>query len=279
MTVPLRAGSSGRPPLPSRYRRCMVDVTDATFEAEVLDRSTEVPVVVDLWASWCGPCRTLGPIIERVVDATGGRVALVKVDVDANPAIAGSFQVQSIPAVYAVVDRKVVDGFIGAQPEQVVSEFVGRLAAEPSEADRLVAAAAAAGSGGDGGDGDGGASDGGDGGEALLRAALEIDRDHAGAITALAQLLISRGEADEALALLGRLPETAEVRRLQAEARLAGQHVVVTDDGLDELLAGLLERVRSDDDARQEYIDVLERLGPDDPRTAGYRKALTARLF
>ena len=275
MTVSTRAGSGGRLPVPARYRRCMVDVTDATFEAEVLDRSTEVPVVVDLWASWCGPCRTLGPIIERVVDATGGRVALAKVDVDANPAIAGSFQVQSIPAVYAVVDRKVVDGFIGAQPEQVVSEFVGRLAAEPSEADRLVAAAAAAGSGG----GDGGASDDGDGGEALLRAALEIDRDHAGAITALAQLLISRGEADEALALLGRLPETAEVRRLQAEARLAGQHVVVTDDGLDELLAGLLERVRNDDDARQEYIDVLERLGPDDPRTAGYRKALTARLF
>ena len=173
-----------------------------------------------------------------------------------------------------------VDGFIGAQPEQVVSEFVGRLAAEPSEADRLVAAAAGSGGdGGDGGDGDGGASDGGDGGEALLRAALELDRDHAGAITALAQLLISRGEADEALTLLGRLPETAEVRRLQAEARLAGQHVVVTDDGLDELLAGLLERVRNDDDARQEYIDVLERLGPDDPRTAGYRKALTARLF
>ena len=257
----------------------MVDVTDATFEAEVLDRSTQVPVVVDLWASWCGPCRTLGPIIERVVDATGGRVALAKVDVDANPAIAGSFQVQSIPAVYAVVDRKVVDGFIGAQPEQVVSEFVGRLAAEPSEADRLVAAAAAGSGVCDGGSGDGDGGGDGGGGEALLRAALEIDRDHAGAITALAQLLISRGEADEALALLGRLPETAEVRRLQAEARLADQHVVVTDDGLDDLLAGLLERVRSDDDARQEYIDVLERLGPDDPRTAGYRKALTARLF
>jgi putative thioredoxin len=241
----------------------MVDVTDATFETEVLDRSTEVPVVVDLWATWCGPCRTLGPIIERVVASTGGRVALAKVDVDANPSIAASFQVQSIPAVYAVVDRKVVDGFIGAQPEQVVSEFVGRLAAEPSEADRLVAEAAESA----------------DGGEALLRAALELDRDHEGAVTALARILVARGDADEALALLGRLPETPEIRRLQAEARLAGQHVEVTDDGVDELLAGLLERVRTDDAARQEYVDVLERLGPDDPRTAGYRKALTARLF
>src|SRR5213078_4303297 len=117
----------------------MIDVTDATFESDVLERSKEVPVVVDLWAEWCGPCRTLGPIIERVVDATDGRVELVKVNVDENPRVSAAFQVQSIPAVYALKDGQVVDGFIGALPEQAVAEFVGRLEAPASEADELVA--------------------------------------------------------------------------------------------------------------------------------------------
>ena len=116
----------------------MVDVTDATFEQEVLQRSMEQPVVVDLWAPWCGPCTTLGPIMERVVDATEGAVTLVKVNVDENPAISASFQVQSIPAVFALKDGKVVDGFIGAQPEAAVAEFVAKLTPAPSEADLLV---------------------------------------------------------------------------------------------------------------------------------------------
>src|SRR5260221_14128306 len=89
----------------------MMDVTDATFERDVLDRSMEVPVVVDLWAEWCGPCKTLGPILERVVAATGGKVELTKVDVDANPQVAASFRVQSIPAVYAIRDKQMVDSF------------------------------------------------------------------------------------------------------------------------------------------------------------------------
>src|SRR3954451_8818676 len=104
-----------------------MDVTDATFQAEVIDRSHQVPVVVDLWAEWCGPCRTLGPIIERVVDATEGQVVLAKVDTDANRAVAEAFQVQSIPAVYALKDGKVVDGFVGALPESRVKEFIDSL--------------------------------------------------------------------------------------------------------------------------------------------------------
>jgi putative thioredoxin len=239
----------------------MVDVTDATFEEEVLRRSSEVPVVVDLWAPWCGPCRTLGPIIEKVVDATEGAVALAKVNVDENPSISGSFQVQSIPAVFALKDGKVVDGFIGALPEAAVAEFVAKLTPEPSEADLLVAEALA------------------DGSEEPLRKALEVQPDHEGAIVALAGLLVARGDSDEAIALLGRIPETPDTRRLLAEARLAAQQVDVEADGVEGLLGGLLDRVTEDPAARQEFLDLLETLGPDDPRTAGYRKALASRLF
>lgn len=239
----------------------MIDVTDATFEEEVLARSDQVPVVVDLWAPWCGPCRTLGPIIERVVDATEGAVALVKVNVDENPAIAGSFRVQSIPAVFALKDRAVVDSFIGAQPEEVVASFVSRLAPAPSAPDLLVAEAAESGS------------------EEPLRQALTLQPDHVGAITALAARLIARDGSDEAIALLGRIPETPDVRRLLAEARLAAQQVDVDTAGVGTLLDGLLDRAKDEPEARQEFLDLLETLGPDDPRTTEYRKALAARLF
>jgi putative thioredoxin len=233
----------------------MLDVTDDTFERDVLDRSTEVPVVVDLWAEWCGPCRTLGPILERVVAATEGKVALVKVDVDANPRVATTFQVQSIPAVFALQDRKIVDSFIGALPEPAVQEFVDRLAPAETEADRLVAA----------------------GDEPSLRAALDLQPDHPGAVAALAELLVARGEGDEALALLERIPETAETRRIAALARVGGD--AVGGDGVEARLDALLERVKDDDDARQQFVDLLEVLGADDPRTATYRKRLTARLY
>jgi putative thioredoxin len=234
----------------------MSDVTDATFEQAVIARSATVPVVVDLWAPWCGPCKTLGPILERVIGQTDGAVELATVNVDENPQVAASFQVQSIPAVYALRDGKVVDGFVGALPEAQVAEFVSRLAPQPSEADLLAAA----------------------GDEASLRKALELEPDHPGALALLARLLIDRGEPEAALALLARVPETPELRALAATARLVGQNVAVGDD-VTTLLDPLLERVRDDEAARQEFLDVLETLGPDDPRTARYRKALAARLF
>jgi putative thioredoxin len=234
----------------------MTDVTDATFEQTVIARSATVPVVVDLWAPWCGPCKTLGPILERVIDQTGGSVELAKVNVDDNPQVAATFKVQSIPAVFALRDGKVVDGFVGAVPEAQVVEFVNRLAPPPSEADLLVAA----------------------GDEASLSKALELEPDHPGAVAGLARLLIDRGDPKAALALLGRVPETTDLRALAAAARLAEQDVSVGDD-VASLLDPLLDRVREDEAARQEFLDVLETLGPDDPRTARYRKALAARLF
>jgi putative thioredoxin len=228
------------------------DVTDASFEREVLDRSTEVPVVVDLWAPWCGPCRVLGPVLESVVGDTGGQVVLTKVNVDENPMVSQAFQVQSIPSVFAIRDRQVVDHFLGALPEPAVREWVARLL--PSDVDRLVAR----------------------GDESSLRAALEAQPDHPGAVVALAELLVGRGETDEALQLLARIPETSEVRRVTALARVG------TDgepDDIERELDELLDRVKADEDARERFLDLLEVLGPDDERTARYRKALTARLY
>ncbi len=234
----------------------MTDVTDATFEQAVLARSREVPVVVDLWAPWCGPCKMLGPMLERAVAATGGAVELAKVNVDENPQIAGSFKVQSIPAVFALRDGAVVDAFVGAVPEAQVNAFVAKLAPPASEADQLVAA----------------------GDEASLRRALGLEPGHTGAVVGLARVLVGRGDAEEALELLGRVPETAEIRALAAEARLLGKNVDLGAD-VSGLLDALLDRVRDDESARQEFVDLLETLGPEDPRTTRYRKALAARLF
>jgi putative thioredoxin len=233
----------------------MTDVTDATFPTAVVERSNEVPVVVDLWAPWCGPCQQLGPILERVVGATDGKVELVKVNVDENPQVSAAFQVQSIPAVYALRDGAVVDHFIGAQGEAAVQAFVDGLL--PSEADDRVAELL------------------GRGDSAALEEALTLAPDDERVVLALADGHIDAGRTEEALELLERLPESPGTRRVAARARTG-------DTDLDDVtgrLDGLLDRVKADEDARQEYVDLLELLGPDDPRTGEYRKALAQRLF
>jgi putative thioredoxin len=235
-----------------------IDVTDATFPTEVVERSKQVPVVVDLWAEWCGPCKTLGPILEKVIGETNGKVALTKVDVDSNPQISGAFQVQSIPAVYALKDGKVVTGFVGAQPEAQVREFVDALL--PTEEEDTLASLLAAGD------------------ELSLRQVLATDPGHEQAVLALAALLVGRDDdesKDEALALLQRIPDSAETRRIAALARIGAD----TKDDVTDELDGLLVQVKDDDAARQRFLDLLEVMGPDDPRTAPYRKQLTARLF
>jgi putative thioredoxin len=234
----------------------MTDVTDATFQTAVLDRSKEVPVVVDLWAPWCGPCRQLGPIIEKVVGDTQGKVDLVKVNVDENPQISQAFQVQSIPAVYAIKDGAVVDNFIGAQGEAQVKAFVDGLVTGAEEEDAIAALVAA-------------------GDEASLQQALAVAPDDERAVVALADLWVTDGRTDEALELLTRIPESPETRRVAARARTGEVDAGDVTGRLD----ALLDQVKGDEEARQQFVDLLELLGPDDPRTAEYRKQLSARLF
>jgi putative thioredoxin len=232
-----------------------IDVTDETFETEVIERSRQVPVVVDLWAPWCGPCRTLGPILEKVTDETGGQVTMVKVNIDDNPQIAQAFGVQSIPLVVALKDGQPVDGFLGAQPEQAVRDFIAGLL--PSQADQTIARLLEQGD------------------ESSLLQALDLDPGNEAVVVTLAELWVRAGRTDEALALLARVPETAEVRRVAALARVG---IEPTDD-YDQRLADLLPTVKTDDEARQAYVDLLELMGPEDPRTGTYRKKLTAALF
>lgn len=215
-----------------------------------------VPVIVDLWAEWCVPCRTLGPILEKVVDETGGTVELAKVDVDANPQISQAFQVQSIPAVFALRDGKIVDSFVGAQPETAVREFVERLAPGASVVDQLI----------DAGD------------EASLREALEHDATNEQAAVALGDLLRQSDRWDEAEAVL-----TPFAHVLAAKTVLARLHLqrsgVPLDGDLDLTLEHLLEQTSSDPSAKKSLLEILDALGPDDPRYVSYRRRLASRLY
>ena len=235
----------------------MIDVTDATLEAEVVNRSLTTPVVVDLWAPWCGPCKTLGPMIEAAVDATGGQVVLAKINVDENPLSQQAFQVQSIPAVFAFAGGTIVDSFVGAQPESKIIEFVNGLlsAGEPTAIDLLRE----------------------QGDEVSLRKALELEPDNAEVIVDLAELLAGDDRGDEALELLSKIPETAETRRIAAYVRSGTG--MASEEQIENRLSVLLGEVKADDKARQEFIDLLELLGPADPRTGAWRKKLTNTLF
>lgn len=238
----------------------MIDVTDATFDAEVVQRSMTTPVVVDLWAPWCQPCKTLGPMIEKVVDETNGKVVLAKINIDENPQVSQAFRVQSIPAVFALANGQVVDTFVGAQPEPKIREFVNNLIAGEMQAELAALAAA--------------------GDEASLRRAIEIDPTYKPAALPLAHLLLTAGKANDALAVLEPLPADDDDVRMLADAARSSALPSDERSKIEGRLTDLLDRVKADDEAREEFVGLLEELTVGDPDSAAdWRKKLSTRLF
>jgi putative thioredoxin len=221
-----------------------------------MERSMTVPVVVDLWAEWCGPCKTLGPILERVIGETNGAVELAKVDTDTNPQIAQAFNVQSIPAVYAIDKGKIVDTFIGAQPESVVRAFVEKLSPGASVVDQLV----------DVGD------------ESSLREALTLDATNVEAAVALGDLLRRADRLDEADAVLAPFENVVAAKTILARIRLQRSGVSLDGD-LDLTLDHLLEQSSVATSAKDSLLEILDALGPEDPRYVSYRRKLASRLY
>jgi putative thioredoxin len=251
-----------------------MDVSEHNFQSAVLDRSHTVPVVVDFWADWCGPCRQLGPVLEKAVATRAGKVELAKVDVDANPGLARAFRIQGIPAVKAFRDGKVAAEFVGAQPPSAVEQFLDSLL--PSEADALVER----------------------GDETSLRRAHELEPTRADAAVPLAKLLKARGDLDEALAVLARVPGSFAADGLAARIGLerasestekhavpdladafaaldAGDH----ERGLDLLLKALPSADGARDDIRRVVVGVLEELGVEHPLARDARRRLASALY
>jgi len=250
----------------------VIDVTEASFAGDVLERSKTVPVVVDFWAAWCAPCRALGPVLERAVEQRQGEVVLAKVDVDANPRLQQDYGIRGIPAVKAFRDGRVVREFVGAQPASMVERFIDTLL--PSPADRLVAA----------------------GDEASLRQAVALEPDHVAARVALARLLLDQGREDEVVELLSPVEHDPQAAALVAQVRLlraAGDGTGAelrdalrrlragdAEAALPELVAAVRDRSGEQRDlVRRVVVGVFGELGEDHPLTRRYRPELAAALY
>jgi putative thioredoxin len=242
-----------------------IDVTEATFEADVVQRSRQLPVVVDFWAEWCGPCKALSPALERAEAARAGKVVLAKVDVDSNQRLSAQFQIQGIPAVKAFRDGAVADEFVGALPPAKVEAFFDGLV--PSRADELLTA----------------------GDELSLREAAELEPGRADLAVALAKARLERGAEAEALAAVESYETDFAAAGIAARIRLAEAGVGVEafealdrgerETALDALLAEIAgaENGRRED-LRRAIVGILSELDPADPAARAYRRKLSAAL-
>lgn len=300
--------SFGSTPAPAGGSDLIKDTTTAAFQTDVLAESRQQPVLVDFWAPWCGPCKQLTPVIEKVVKEAGGAVKLVKMNIDDHPSIPGQLGIQSIPAVIAFVNGQPVDGFMGALPESKVKDFIAKIGGPSDQENAIAEAITAAQELLESGDyvqaGD------------IFNSILQAAPDNVDAIVGLTSCVLESGDAEQAREILATIPadkqNAASVRALEAKLALADQVKLIGDpvelekrlqadpqdyqarfdlaqvrnaqgrreDAANELLTIMkADRSWNEDGARMQLLQFFEAWGNTDPATLSARRKLSSLLF